>query len=502
MHKPFAARCLATNPRASHGNSYSLFPLPRNVNCSGCMTTNARPFLDGSTNSGSDRTVRRRNNAIVDSIGWLGGLEDVDESKFKMEKGETGSVVASAPVADGEVVASIPGSVWLTRQAALKSPIGQYIETLDPWLSVSLFLIHEKNNKESIWSEYIELLCSKPPSTPILWTDSEVDLLKGTQIWESVFSYRNFYKETYQVLYNQILEPNADVFPLNEYSEEAFLWAACIVRALSHPPLDGENIAIVPALESLAHKRGDRSNVNLEIRSGGLFGGSESLGIKATRAIGQGTPVAFDYAPTKTEGHVLLNHGTIDPEAPGTFAITLVLPEDDGFYDDKLDILEMNNLEASSEFVMRTGSPPEDNMIAMLRLINLEGPDAFLLESIFRNEIWEHLNLPISEPNERAVYESMASGCLSVLQSCPTRIEEDIDLLKSMTNKLSNEAMAISIRLGEKEVLEAALRYFEGRMSQLENLEYYSERRLKRLGLLDKEGKPTDWDSFFDDGIA
>ena len=75
-------------------------------------------------------------------------------------------------------------------------------------------------------------------------------------------------------------------------------------------------------------------------------------------------------------------------------------------------------------------------------------------------------------------------------------------MLKSIADKMSNEAMAISIRLGEKEVLEAALRYFEGRMSQLEDFEYYSERRLKRLGLLDKEGKPTDWDSFFEDGIA
>jgi len=500
MDRPFAAKRLASKSRVGRSNSCSMFLMLKKVPCGLHVATNARPFLRRRTNSGSDRAVAT--NAAVDSIGWLGGLEDVDESKLKIESGDNSSVVASAPVADGEVVASIPGSVWLTRQAALKSPIGQYIETLDPWLSIAIFLIHERKNKESMWADYIELLCSKPPSTPILWTDSEVELLKGTQIWESVYSYRNFYKETYEALRDQIFEPNADVFPLNEYSQEDFLWAACIVRALSHSPLDGENIAIVPTLESLAHKRGERANVNLEIRSGGLFGGSESLSIKAARAIAQGTPVAFDYAPTKTEGHVLLNHGTIDPEAPGTFAITLVLPEDDVFYDDKLDVLEMNNLEASSEFVLRTGSPPEDNMIAMLRLINLEGPDAFLLESIFRNEIWDHLSLPISEPNERAVYESMASGCLSVLQSCPTRIEEDIDLLKSTTNTMSTEAMAISIRLGEKEVLEAALRFFEGRMSQLEDFEYYSERRLKRLGLLDKEGKPTDWDSFFEDGIA
>jgi hypothetical protein len=32
-------------------------------------------------------------------------------------------------------------------------------------------------------------------------------------------------------------------------------------------------------------------------------------------------------------------------------------------------------------------------------------------------------------------------------------------------------------------------------------MEYYAERRLKRLGLLDGQGNTT-WDGFFEDGIA
>lgn len=33
------------------------------------------------------------------------------------------------------------------------------------------------------------------------------------------------------------------------------------------------------------------------------------------------------------------------------------------------------------------------------------GADAFLLESIFRSEAWEHMQLPVSEENERACYQ-------------------------------------------------------------------------------------------------
>lgn len=41
------------------------------------------------------------------------------------------------------------------------------------------------------------------------------------------------------------------------------------------------------------------------------------------------------------------------------------------------------------------------------------------------------------------------------------------------------------VRLGEKEALESVLRFFEQREALLPTLEYYQERRLKRLGLLD-----------------
>ena len=39
------------------------------------------------------------------------------------------------------------------------------------------------------------------------------------------------------------------------------------------------------------------------------------------------------------------------------------------------------------------------------------GQDAFLMESLFRNEVWGHLQAPVSEPNETSVFSSMIDGC-------------------------------------------------------------------------------------------
>ena len=110
-------------------------------------------------------------------------------------------------------------------------------------------------------------------------------------------------------------------------------------------------------------------------------------------------------------------------------------------------------------------------MLAMLRLINLDNADAFLLESIFRNEVWGHVNLPVSEENERAVYESMTSGCAAVLQSYPSKLEDDLALLKTLPEDAVHARMAVTLRLGEKEVLEATLRFFEDRLGLLNELE-------------------------------
>jgi [ribulose-bisphosphate carboxylase]-lysine N-methyltransferase len=55
--------------------------------------------------------------------------------------------------------------------------------------------------------------------------------------------------------------------------------------------------------------------------------------------------------------------------------------------------------------VLRADTAPDERLLPVLRLLNLAGADAFLLESIFRGEVWEHMQLPISEENERGCYQ-------------------------------------------------------------------------------------------------
>ena len=487
-------------PRTSKSASASASPRASHASCPPRTRHAFTPRVDAETRSLRARAtvaVRAAPSPSVSSDAYPSRLAGLNVALNENVSTSNAVLRATAQIKKNDVVLSVPEAAWLTKDAVLAqdaaaSPAYAGVKDLDPWIFLSLSLMRKD-------SDAAALMMSSPDvnalQAPILWDAEELVLLQGTQIADSVNSYKQFYSQTYHSL---VAEGAIDEreFP---GGEQAFTAAACVVRGCSHEPVNGKTgsvpLSLVPGIERVGHARGVASNVSLDVQSG-LFGGQKALVAKATRDIAAGEEICFDFSPGMTEGHVLLNHGTIDADAPGTFAITLVLSEEDKFFDDKIDILELNGLEAANEFILQRGAPPPETMLAVLRLINMEAGDAFLLESIFRNEVWGHVSLPISEENEGAVYESMVSGCTAVLQQYPTKIDDDLAILNGLTGSTEREKMAAALRLGEKEVLDSTLRFFEERMGQLKEFEYYGERRLKRLGLLDKDGKPTTWDDF------
>ena len=55
------------------------------------------------------------------------------------------------------------------------------------------------------------------------------------------------------------------------------------------------------------------------------------------------------------------------------YLLTLALPEQDRFFDDKADILDINGLGESWQFTLRPNIAPPSDLLAFLRLINLTG---------------------------------------------------------------------------------------------------------------------------------
>lgn len=135
--------------------------------------------------------------------------------------------------------------------------------------------------------------------------------------------------------------------------------------------------------------------------------------------------VFIQYDLNKSNADMALDYGFIESGSNrDAFTFTLEIQESDAFFGDKLDIAESNGLGETAYFDIKLNQPLPPTMLPYLRLLALGGTDAFLLESIFRNSIWDHLQLPVSPTNEEYICQVVQNACKSGLGGYKTTIEE------------------------------------------------------------------------------
>ena len=215
----------------------------------------------------------------------------------------------------------------------------------------------------------------------------------------------------------------------------------------------------------------------------------------------------MSYGP-KSAAEYLLDHGFIPPlayKAMSVAELTFQINEKDRFQDDKLDILEFETGQETSmepvqsfDIVALPGqdSTPDPAMIQFLRLAKLGGTDAFLLESIFRKEVWGFMSMPVSEINEQAVVDEVIASCTKALDEMNdvSTAEEDQKDAVAEGVAPSSKALCATVRSVERRALTRMLEYMQREREALDLKEYYQERRLRDLGL-DSGWDPDDMNS-------
>jgi [ribulose-bisphosphate carboxylase]-lysine N-methyltransferase len=318
---------------------------------------------------------------------------------------------------------------------------------------------------------------------PLLWSESDQEVLQGssntkiyrvlddieedaTWLVENVFSNdRTTFPETIQL--------NGAEVPC--FSLEGYRWAMALTQSRS--VFVDASLRLVPFMDFCNHDDDAK-----EIQGGtmGAFGTTKGCELVATKAYKAGEEVFCSYGP-KSAADYLLEHGFCPPQCWKTAVseITLEIDPEDRFYDDKLDILEFETYDQapmdpsqSFDVVSAPGrdGEPDPAMIQFARLRQLGGLDAFLLESIFRKEVWGFMSLPVSETNELAVVEVISEACESAMddmKQCPEGGPEVCTQLRESEMKALKRTLEFMLR--EKEALDLK--------------EYYQERRLKDLGL-------------------
>ncbi|XP_047959994.1 ribulose-1,5 bisphosphate carboxylase/oxygenase large subunit N-methyltransferase, chloroplastic [Salvia hispanica] len=429
---------------------------------------------------------------------WLKD-EGIVSSKTPVKPGivpEGLGLVATRDIPRNGVVLEVPRKFWLNPDAAAASDIGALCSGLKPWISVALLLLRERlKGADSNWKYYLDVLPQGTDST-IYWSEEELLEIQGTQLLSTTLSVKEYVKNEFLNVEKEIILPNKQLFPL-PITLDDFFWAFGMLRSRAFS-LRSQNLVIVPFADLINHSMKVTTEDHLhEVRgAAGLFSWDYLFQIRSPLSLKAGEQVFIQYSLNKSSADMALDYGFIELEntSRNGFTLTLEISESDEFFEDKLDVAEMNGLGESAYFDIKDGQQAlQTEMLQYLRLLALGGTDAFLLESIFRNKLWGFLELPVSRANEELICQVVRSACKSALAGYHTSIEEDEKLIEE-GNLSSRLAVAVGVRIGEKKVLQQIDDIFRERESELDFLEYYQERRLKDLGLVGEQGDIIFWE--------
>ncbi|XP_010939836.1 fructose-bisphosphate aldolase-lysine N-methyltransferase, chloroplastic isoform X2 [Elaeis guineensis] len=404
-------------------------------------------------------------------------------------------LVAQRDITKNEVVVEVPKKLWINPDTVAASDIGRVCGGLKPWVAISLFLLREKAlGSASSWRPYLDILPLATDS-PIFWSEEELSEIQGTQLLSTIMGVKEFVQSEFIKVEDDVILPNKDLFS-SPITFNDFLWAFGILRSRAFPRLRGENLALIPLADLINHSSSITSEDSFwEIKGKGFFSRELIFSLRTPIYVKAGDQVYIQYDLAKSNAELALDYGFIESRQDReVYTLTLEITESDPFYGDKLDIAETNGLGETAYFDVILGSPLPPSMLPYLRLVALGGTDAFLLESIFRNSVWGHLELPVSRANEETICRVVRDACKSALSAYHTTIEEDEKLMEE--GKLDSRLqIAVAVRAGEKKVLKQIDDLFRERELELDGLEYYQERRLKDLGLVGEQGEIIFWES-------
>ena len=432
---------------------------------------------------------------------------DVSKTRVELVDGSVGGrgwgLVAAKDIAAGDAALSVPQSLWMTPSTAADSAIGPFVENQPAWVKLAVQLLHEKSKgDESRWSEYVATLPTKLDA-PLFWSADELAYLQGSQLFSNAAGYDAYVRGTFVSLEQEIFSANRPLFPESVFSETEFLWAFGVLRARCLPPRDrGDDVALVPGLDMANHS--GLVNSTWTLNGGGLgsvFGGAgsgPSMLFRLDERVAAGAECFVNYGPNKVDSQLALDFGFADAFClrPGYVLGPIEIPDADVNQFDKQDVLEVAGLLRAPSFTIRAFEDPPAELRVFSRLLNLKDSDAFLLEAIFRAEAWSLISEPVSETNEREACLTMIAGCEAALSLYPSRVDEDRAVAEDASSS-PRLRLAARVAMGEKQALLECMGFFANVERRLDQMEYYQERRLRSLNLLDRDGNST-YDPFQD----
>lgn len=388
-------------------------------------------------------------------------------------------LVALKDLKSGEEACSVKVEQACLTAASARAAFGGSADTVDPETAIALQLLLEKSKgASSAWAPWLAALPERDAlDLPYFWPEADLQLLEGTSVLDAVEENQDAFREEFEQLSSQGWDAKlpASVFTLENYE-----WAVGIVssRSVFDEKFPGEYI-LAPFVD--AAFTGDPATGKAELYYDGMFREPRVRVVPGEGGVKKGEVVGIDFGG-KSLSKMLLKHGVtpVDPRTDGAYEVSFSVSPMDKYQDDKLDILELNKMPEELTISFSASDYLTADETAFLRLVCLQGSDAFLLESVFRNEVWYFMQEPVSEENEKMMLDTLIATCEGSLEGFSTSDAED---RKAIAAGSMRARRAAAVRLSEKAALKNTILILEEELDTLDEKDYYQQRRLRELNL-------------------
>lgn len=426
----------------------------------------------------------------------------------------------TSPVMDGTALVTVPDPAFLTVRSAtaLLESEGSSgdVSTLPApaTLAAALLLIRSRPESFANLVPLLTQVTSLNVNGLALWGASDIAVLKGSVVHDKALQISRGVADEYAMV--TAMFPNASW--LNSLPD--YQWAVSAVDACAVYVKQAEPLVIAPFVAAVARATAytlPNATVSMSARGNFLFKKGSLLTLSTTRRFDgvpgvPASPVVVAGSPSEgdpaSDADYLLQFGSLPApdERMRAAELTFTVSPLDPNVEDKASVLQRAGLNTSEVFTLslsfadsdsdsdsdmkRSESPwePPQNMDAFLRLNCLATADCFLLERVFRQDVWSFMDLPVSKENELAV-------CAAVIGACDDALDA-MDAASSPADDTDGPRAQMARRIieGERYVLTKVAQHYREVEESVDVLEYYAERRLKALDLL----RPLDESEYVD----
>lgn len=291
-----------------------------------------------------------------------------------------------------------------------------------------------------------------------IWTDAELDMLRGSPSYFASKSLRKKLESEYQELKSRVLLKNEDKFPIEKYSVELFLWAFVMLfsrAARLSSKIGGEELALVPYADLMNHNPFSNTYIDAQTSGLPLISRTEEVAVYSDRSYKKFEQVFINYGEKGNADLLLLYGFALDRNMFNSVDISVGLSKEDPLFSRKKEYLDKSGRGVSNvRFPLQANRYPSE-LVDFLRLLLVE-PEDLGLQPLDRIDF----NEPLSPSLERRVLTSIVSICESYLDKYPTTVDEDDVLIadKALFAALSRQQrMAVKLRASEKRILQLTI---------------------------------------------